>query len=167
MLAEKNTASVEVLLYWVDNYLLNDSVGPFEKRLFDWWISEGFFCVSNFKNTDIGVSAELILLLGDSIYDIIRSLENDSLNNSAKDSIQRKMDEGWDLSLKIPPSHYFVKDTENNRNLILRLLRDNIRRFEVIKFITKEDYGVRIIKSVVINVFRNKKQRNFMKEGIE
>lgn len=112
MLAEKNAASVEVLLYWVDNYLLNDNVGPFEKRLFDWWIGEGFFCVSNFKNTDTGVSAELILLLGDSIYDIIRSLENDNSKYSLNDSVQRKMDEGWDLSLKIPPSHYYVKDTE-------------------------------------------------------
>ena len=86
MLAEKNAASVEVLLYWVDNYLLNDNVGPFEKRLFDWWIGEGFFCVSNFKNTDTGVSAELILLLGDSIYDIIRSLENDNSKYSLNDA---------------------------------------------------------------------------------
>ena len=166
MHAEKNAASVEVLLYWVDNYLLNDNVGPFEKRLFDWWIGEGFFCVSNFKNTDTGVSAELILLLGDSIYDIIRSLENDNSKYSLNDSVQRKMDEGWDLSLKIPPSHYYVKDTENNRVLIMRLLRDNIRNFEILKFITKEDCGVHIIKSVVINVIRNKKQGNIEKEGI-
>ena len=68
--------------------------------------------------------------------------------------------------MKIPPSHYYVKDTENNRVLIMRLLRDNIRNFEILKFITKEDCGVQIIKSVVINVIRNKKQGNIEKEGI-
>ena len=166
MLAEKKNASVEVLLYWVDNYLLNDNVGPFEKRLFDWWISEGFFCVSNFKSTESGVSAELLLLMGGSIYEIIRSLENENTNGSVKETVQQKIDKGWELLLKIPPSHYCIKDTENNRNLIIGLLRDNIRRFEIIKFITKEFCGEKIIKSVVINVFRNKKQGVIEKEGL-
>ena len=60
----------------------------------------------------------------------------------------------------------YISDTENNRVLIMRLLRDNIRNFEILKFITKEDCGVQIIKSVVINVIRNKKQGNIEKEGI-
>ena len=59
----------------MENYLLNDKVGRLEKRLFNLWLDEGFFLVSNFKKTDTGISGEFILLLGGSIYDVTRTLD--------------------------------------------------------------------------------------------
>lgn len=156
MLEEMKTSSVEVLLYWVDNYLFNEKVGPFEKRLFDWWISEGFFCVSNFKNTETGVSTELSMLLGGSIYDITRGKIDSVDNSAAKESVRKKIKEGWDLIIKVKPDYYVVEDTAGNRQKITALLKNNIRCFEIVDFVTKQEGDKTIIKSVIIDVVRNR-----------
>ena len=105
MLSGAKTVGVEVALYYMENYLLNDKVGRLEKRLFNWWLDEGFFLVSNFKKTDTGISGEFILLLGGSIYDVTRTLDEPQEETAAiKDSVQKKLDDGWDLILKVNQS---------------------------------------------------------------
>ena len=96
---------MEVALYYMENYLLNDKVGRLEKRLFNWWLDEGFFLVSNFKKTDTGISGEVILLLGGSIYDVTRTLDEPQGETAViRDSVQKKLDDGWDLILKVNQS---------------------------------------------------------------
>ncbi len=148
--------SEDILLPWVDRFLLNNA-GPFEKRLFDWWINEGFFCVSNFIRTEGNIRAELMLLLGYSVYDTIRSSEAGQVDNSsAMMKIEEKKNNGWDMVLRLLPNIYVLKDTENNRQKIEELLSDNIRRFNIVEFKTKTDNDITILNSVVIDVYRKR-----------
>lgn len=157
MLSGEKTVGVEVALYYMENYLLNDKVGRLEKRLFDWWLSEGFFLVSNFKKTDTGISGEFILLLGGSIYDVTRTLDEPHGESVAvKDSVQKKLNDGWDLLLKVKPNYYLVMDTENNRRRIEELFKNNIRNFDFVEYKTKQEGDVTILKSIIINVHRKK-----------
>ena len=64
-----------VLKYWTEQYFLKD-LTPFQKRLFDWWVGEGFFCVSNYQNTEDGTKADLMLLVGKSVYQVLGHLED-------------------------------------------------------------------------------------------
>lgn len=157
MLSGEKTVGVEVALYYMENYLLNDKVGRLEKRLFDWWLSEGFFLVSNFKKTDTGISGEFILLLGGSIYDVTRTLdEPHGESATVKDSVQKKLNDGWDLLLKVKPNYYLVMDTENNRRRIEELFKNNIRNFDFVEYKTKQEGDITILKSIIINVHRKK-----------
>lgn len=157
MLSGEKTVGVEVALYYMENYLLNDKVGRLEKRLFDWWLSEGFFLVSNFKKTDTGISGEFILLLGGSIYDVTRTLDEPHGESAAiKDSVQKKLNAGWDLLLKVKPNYYLVMDTENNRRHIEELFKNNIRNFDFVEYKTKQEGDITILKSIIINVHRKK-----------
>lgn len=157
MLNGQKTDGVEVLLYYMENYLLNDKVGYLEKRLFDWWLDEGFFIVSNFKRTDTGISCEFILLLGGSIYDVTRSLdEPQGQSADVKESVQKKLDDGWDLILSVKPNYYAVKDTEDNRRRIEKLFKNNIRHFDFVEYRTKQEGNIKILKSIIINVHRKK-----------
>lgn len=157
MLSGEKTVGVEVALYYMENYLLNDKVGRLEKRLFDWWLSEGFFLVSNFKKTDTGISGEFILLLGGSIYDVTRTLDEPHGESAAvKDSVQKKLNDGWDLLLKVKPNYYLVMDTENNRRRIEELFKNNIRNFDFVEYKTKQEGDITILKSIIINVHRKK-----------
>lgn len=157
MLSGEKTVGVEVALYYMENYLLNDKVGRLEKRLFDWWLSEGFFLVSNFKKTDTGISGEFILLLGGSIYDVTRTLDEPHGESAAvKDSVQKKLNDGWDLLLKVKPNYYLIMDTENNRRRIEELFKNNIRNFDFVEYKTKQEGDITILKSIIINVHRKK-----------
>lgn len=157
MLSGAKPVGVEVALYYMENYLLNDKVGRLEKRLFNWWLDEGFFLVSNFKKTDTGISGEFILLLGGSIYDVTRTLDEPQEKTAAiKDSVQKKLDDGWDLILKVKPNYYLVKDTENNRGRIEKLFKNNIRNFDFVEYKTKQEGDIKILKSIIINVHRKK-----------
>ena len=151
MLSGAKPVGVEVALYYMENYLLNEKVGRLEKRLFNWWLDEGFFNVSNFKKTDTGISGEFILLLGGSIYD-----EPHGETAAIKDSVQKKLDDGWDLILKVKPNYYLVKDTENNRGRIEKLFKSNIRNFDFVEYKTKQEGDITILKSIVINVHRKR-----------
>lgn len=66
-MSNKNT---KLLRIWTDDYF-NRNLTELEKRLSDWWLSEGFFYVSNFTETDNGTRAELMLLIGDSVNNLI------------------------------------------------------------------------------------------------
>ena len=157
MLSGVKPVCVEVALYYMENYLLNDKVGRLEKRLFNWWLDEGFFLVSNFKRTDTVISAEFILLLGGSIYDVARTLDKPQEETIAiKDSVQRKLDEGWDLILKVKPNYYLVKYTENNRKRIEELFKGHIRSFDFVEYKTKQEGDITILKSIIINVHRKR-----------
>ena len=157
MLNGAKPVGVEVALYYMENYLLNDKVGWLEKRLFNWWLDEGFFLVSNFKETETGISGEFILLLGGSIYDVTRTLDEPQEKTAAiKDSVQKKLDDGWDLILKVKPNYYLVKDTENNRGRIEKLFKNNIRNFDFVEYRTKQEGDITILKSIVINVHRKR-----------
>lgn len=157
MLSGEKTVGVEVALYYMENYLLNDKVGRLEKRLFDWWLSEGFFLASNFKKTDTGISGEFILLLGGSIYDVTRTLDEPHGESAAvKDSVQKKLNDGWDLLLKVKPNYYLVMDTENNRRRIEELFKNNIRNFDFVEYKTKQEGDITILKSIIINIHRKR-----------
>ena len=157
MLNGAKPVGVEVALYYMENFLLNDKVGRLEKRLFDWWLEEGFFLVSNFKKTNTGISGEFILLLGGSIYDVTRTFDEQKGEAiTIKDSVQKKLDDGWDLLLKVKPNYYVVKDTENNRTRIEELFRSNIRNFDFVEYKTKQEGDITILKSIIINVHRKK-----------
>lgn len=157
MFSGEKTVGVEVALYYMENYLLNDKVGRLEKRLFDWWLSEGFFLASNFKKTDTGISGEFILLLGGSIYDVTRTLDEPHGESAAvKDSVQKKLNDGWDLLLKVKPNYYLVMDTENNRRRIEELFKNNIRNFDFVEYKTKQEGDITILKSIIINIHRKR-----------
>ena len=157
MLSGAKPVGVEVALYYMENYLLNEKVGRLEKRLFNWWLDEGFFLVSNFKETETGISGEFILLLGGSIYDVTRTLDEPQGETAViRDSVQKKLNDGWDLILKVKPNYYLVKDTENNRGHIEKLFKDNIRNFDFVEYKTKQEGDITIIKSIVINVHRKR-----------
>ena len=157
MLNGTKPVGVEVIHYYMENYLLNNKVGCLEKRLFDWWLNEGFFLVSNFKRTDTGISCEFILLLGGSIYDVTRTFDEPTGETVIiKDSVQKKLDDGWDLILKIKPDYYVVEDTENNRGRIEKLFKNNIRNFDFVEYRTKQEGDIKILKSVIINVHRKR-----------
>ena len=66
-MSDKNN---ELLRIWTDDYF-NRNLTELEKRLSDWWLSEGFFYVSNFTETDNGTRAELMLLIGNSVNNLI------------------------------------------------------------------------------------------------
>lgn len=157
MFSGEKTVGVEVALYYMENYLLNDKVGRLEKRLFDWWLSEGFFLASNFKKTDTGISGEFILLLGGSIYDVTRTLDEPHGESAVvKDSVQKKLNAGWDLFLKVKPNYYLVMDTENNRRRIEELFKNNIRNFDFVEYKTKQEGDITILKSIIINIHRKR-----------
>ncbi len=157
MLNSNKHVGVEVLLYFMDDFLLNEKVGCLEKRLFNWWLEEGFFLVSNFKETENGVSAEFMLLLGGSIYDVTRNFDaHTNEMASVKEPVQQKIDEGWDLILKVKPNFYVVEDTLNNRQHIEELFKNNIRNFDFVEYKVKQEGEKRILKSIVINVIRNR-----------
>ena len=48
MSRKERVAGESVLRYWADSFFLKDLI-PLEKRLFDWWISEGFFCAKQIR----------------------------------------------------------------------------------------------------------------------
>lgn len=62
----------EIMRLWAETYLFQ-KMNPLQKRLFNWWTNEGFFYVSNFEETPEGMSAELMLLMGDNAYGIVRN----------------------------------------------------------------------------------------------
>ena len=125
------------------------AIEAFQKR--------GFFLASNFKETETGISGEFILLLGGSIYDVTRTLDEPQGETAAiKDSVQKKLDDGWDLILKVKPNYYLVKDTENNRGRIEKLFKNNIRNFDFVEYRTKQEGDITILKSIVINVHRKR-----------
>lgn len=153
-----NTVGVKALTLWVEKYLLSDKVGPLEKRIIDWWTSEGFFCASSFKETETGVSVELVMFLGGSVYELLSDVQQ-SKNESVtiKESVQRKIDEGWDLYSVCKPNYFLVLNTEENQKRIRRLIMENFRHYKIERFcIGENEKGMAYIKSVVINVYRNK-----------
>ena len=75
---------------------------------------------------------------------------------SVKESVQKKLNDGWDLLLKVKPNYYIVKDTENNRARIEKLFKNNIRNFDFVEYKTKQEGDITILKSIIINVHRKK-----------
>ena len=127
-----------------------------EKRLSDWWLSEGFFYASNFTETDSGTQAELMLLIGNNINSLVFG------NNQSPTGIvvSDKEENGWEL-IEFDRTHYNPKETTENRKLIEKLLYENIRHFEVIIYNTEILRGVQVLKSVVIVL--KKRESNYEK----
>lgn len=142
----------EVMRLWADTYLLQ-KMDPLQKRLFDWWTGEGFFYVSNFKDTSDGMSAELMLLLGGSAYGIVR---DGSDSNDVWPQIDAKKKAGWDMLPFGDNGYYLLRDTEDNRTRVNELLEENIRSFRLINFTGKEMNGDKVLKSVVVVLNRKR-----------
>ena len=138
-----------MLRIWVDDYF-NRNITELEKRLSDWWLSEGFFYVSNFTETDNGTQAELMLLIGNNINSLVFGDNQSPTGNAVSD----KEENGWEL-IEFDRTHYIPKDTSENRKLIGKLLYENIRYFEVIKY-TEILHSEEVLKSVVIEIKKRK-----------
>jgi len=146
---EKNGLGEELMRLWADTCLLQD-MNPLQKRIFDWWTGEGFFNASNFKQTSRGMSAELILMLGEYVYGIVR---NGGELVSAE-QIEAKKKQGWEM---IPfGTRYLLKDTMDNRAKVEALLKENIRNYRLVDFTTKELGDETVLKSVIIEVYRKR-----------
>ena len=149
MPGEKNGLGEKVLRSWADSCLLQD-INPLQKRLFDWWTGEGFFNVSNFKETTRGMSAELMLMMGENAYGMVR---NGSEHISVA-AIETKKKQGWEM---IPfGAYYLLKDTKGNRSRIEALLEENIRNYRLINFTKKDLDSETVLKSVIIEVYKKR-----------
>ena len=145
-----NNRNNELLRIWVDDYF-NRNLTELEKRLSDWWLSEGFFYASNFTETDNGTQAELMLLIGNNINSLVFGDNQSPTGNVVSD----KEENGWEL-IEFDRTHYILKDTTKNRTLIEKLLYENIRHFEVIKYNTEILHSKEVLKSVVIEIKKRK-----------
>ena len=146
-MSNKNDALLQI---WTDDYF-SRNLTELEKRLSDWWLSEGFFYASNFTETNSETRAELMLFIGDNVNNLI--FEN---NQSPADNILAdKKENGWKL-IKFDRTHYIPQNTPDNRKLIEQLLYENIRHFEIIKYNTETLHGEEVLKSVVIEIKKRK-----------
>ena len=141
----------EIMRLWAETFLMQEMT-PLQKRLFDWWTGEGFFYVSNFKDIPDGMSAELMLLMGKDVYGVIR---NGSDGSRTVVEAETKKKNGWDL-LRFTDGYYLLRDTEDNRARVEALIDENIRNYRLVKFTGKEINGERILKSVIIVVYRKR-----------
>lgn len=146
-MSDKNN---ELLRIWTDDYF-NRNLTELEKRLSDWWLSERFFYASNFTETDNGTQAELMLLIGNNINSLVFGDNQSPSGNVLAD----KEENGWKL-IEFDRTHYIPKDTTENRKLIEKLLYENIRHFEVIKYNTEILHSEEVLKSVVIEIKKRK-----------
>ena len=151
-MSDKNN---ELLRIWTDDYF-NRNLTELEKRLSDWWLSEGFFYASNFTETDSGTQAELMLLIGNNINSLVFGNNQSPTGNVVSD----KEENGWEL-IEFDRTHYIPKDTTEKRKLIEKLLYENLRHFEVIKYNTEILRGEKVLKSVVIEI--KKRESNYEK----
>lgn len=147
-------AGESVLRYWADSFFLKDLI-PLEKRLFDWWISEGFFCVSNFKNGEKEINVELMLLLGGSIYQVLGHKKGSEVAQTEK-IISKKIQSGWSLLKSECEGYYLVEDTKSNRIRIRRLLDVNIRNFDIVDFTSRQVGKKAYLKSVTVDIHRKR-----------
>ena len=151
-MSDKNN---ELLRIWTDDYF-NRNLTELEKRLSDWWLSEGFFYVSNFTETDNGTQTELLLLIGNNINSLVFGDNQSPTGNAVSD----KEENGWKL-IEFDRTHYIPQNTPDNRKLIEQLLYENIRHFEIIKYNTEILHGEKVLKSVVIEI--KKRESNYEK----
>lgn len=118
----------EIMRLWAETYLFQ-KMNPLQKRLFNWWTNEGFFYVSNFEETPEGMSAELMLLMGDNAYGIVR---NDKDRISIASQIEAK----------------------KNRAYVRALIDENICNYRLVRFTENEKNGEKLLKSVIVIINR-------------
>lgn len=152
MTAEKMNNNDEIMHLWTELYL-NQKMSALQKRIYDWWVGEGFFYASNFKETTNGTVAELMLLIGDSADNLVA--ENKLSKFAAEEKVEKRKEQGWEL-IPFGERHFFLKDTEKSRVEIQRLLEENIRFFSVLEFCAKEFENSMVLKSVIIEIKRRK-----------
>lgn len=145
---DKTSKEDDLIRMWTDLYL-NQKLTPLQKRLSDWWISEGFFYASNFDENEAGTTSELILLLGDSADNLL--VTNELSKSSAEVKVKQKQNQGWEM-IPFGESRYLLIDTEANRKRIQRLLEENIRRFIIKQYSTKLIDNKCVLKSVLIEI---------------
>ena len=145
--------SEKLLKSWTNLYFLNE-LKPFEKRLLDWWISEGFFCVTNFREGEKGTQADLMLMLGKSIYHVLgNSSEEDTKMTGF--AVTGKIASGWGLLDSRVDGYYLIEDTADNRKRIENLLEENIRFFDIVSYNDAEiENGVHYLKSVTVEIHK-------------
>ena len=151
---EKNPGE-EFMRSWAGQYLFKE-MNPLQKRLFDWWTGEGFFYVSDFAYVSEGMTAELMLMLGESAYRMIGVNEAKDLLYAAT-QIESKKNDGWDMIRSGFEGYYYLRDTDDNRARVEELLSENIRNFELLEYKTKNKNGIITLKSVVI-LIRNREK---------
>lgn len=118
----------EIMRLWAETYLFQ-KMNPLQKRLFNWWTNEGFFYVSNFEETPEGMSAELMILMGDNAYGIVR---NDKDRISIASQIEAK----------------------KNRAYVRTLIDENICNYRLVRFTENEKNGEKLLKSVIVIINR-------------
>ncbi len=149
-MSNENEQFDKVIRIWTDRYF-SQKMTAMQKRLYDWWVSEGFFYVSSFKENETGNAAELMLLLGESADSLLA--KNEFSTSNAADKVNKKKNDGWHM-ISFKDKYYILKDTKENRNRIKTLLAENIRNFTVERFCTEEIGGETVLKSVIIEIKR-------------
>ena len=140
----------EIMRLWAERYLFQ-KMNPLQKRLFNWWTNEGFFYVSNFEDTPEGMSAELMLLMGDNAYGIVR---NDKERFGIASQIEAKKKTGWDIIPFGVDGYFSLRDTKKNRVYVRALIDENIRNYRLVRFTENEKNGERLLKSVIVIINR-------------
>ena len=147
-------SGTEVLKYWTDQYFLKD-LTPFQKRLFNWWVNEGFFCVSNFQDTEDGTKADLMLLVGDSTCQVLGY--SDNLPAEKESAIEMRQKEGWELLKSSCEGYCHVEDTVGNHRRIERLIDENIRNYRILEYADRERAdGRKYLKSVTVEIYKKR-----------
>lgn len=137
-------------------YLQKD-LTPLQKKIYDWWTGEGFFHVSDFKDTDTGTHAELVTLFGEGLKSIIASNAHSVKQKSTM--CDKDMNKEWQV-LPIQKDFYILEDTPYNRSKLQRLIGENIRYFTIDSYNTKEhSCGKTVLRSVSITV-KKRGERN-------
>lgn len=145
----------ELMRLWAGKHLFKEMT-PLQKRLFDWWTGEGFFYVSDFAFVSEGMTAELMLMLGESVYRMIGVNEANDLLYAAT-QIESKKNDGWEMIRSGFEGYYYLRDTDDNRARVEELLYENIRSFELLEYKTINKNGIDTLKSVVI-LIRNREK---------
>ncbi len=149
-MSHENEQFEKVIRIWTDRYF-NQKLTAIQKRLYDWWVSEGFFYVSSFKENEFGTSAELMLLMGESADNLLA--KNEFSASNITDKVVKKKNDGWDM-ISFKDKYYILKDTKENRTRVKALLAENIRTFAVKRFCAEEVDGQAVLKSVIIEIKR-------------
>ncbi len=136
---------------WADLYCSKEMTAM-QKRLYNWWVSEGFFYAAVFKETETETKAELMLALGERAESRLIA-ENEFSQFYINEKIEEKKNDGWDM-LPFFTKYFALRDTKENRSRIKILLAENIRYFSIEKFITANIADEVVLKSVVINIIR-------------
>lgn len=155
---EKKEVSRSELIYrsWFTKYFMKD-FGKLEKRLLDWWTTEGFFGITNVVPTEDGETIDFMLRVGRTAYDEISNESAEFLAEKTEKIVNVKRRQGWEIySSKDIPNLHVLHKSQKNVDKIQQLLMSNIRSFKIEKIDYQTLEGIEFIRSLTVRIYKKK-----------